>query len=446
MKSTRVQCNTVCINFETLHQACLSIEALRLGSSLASSGNEDGLIRHMGRLQHYIRNNPRHHHLKLSSLLSTRRPCLATDPRDKVFALVGLANNAQELSPDYFKSVAEVYSQTAEHILFTDKDLSLLSEVKGLRSGSELPSWAPDWRIDPKVTLLASTNSNGTKRYHASGTSYPRLTIAKQGKLLSIYGILFDKISQYLGRTSSISEGKNFVPRMGLITYGNGLWPEMARSVYPDGVYHPTGEPLIQVYNRVLLSDQSLISERLDRDAKATYYPETLAFIDAKRSNNDHPLFHQAFKRIKNLGIDLEAAIKTYIKGPELYAMQDIMKYLHKSPMMDNVPDDVSSYIYSERVAAEITISEGRRLFISVSGHMGLCPEATEPEDVICILFGADVPFVLRPLQNGNFLLVGECYIDGFMDGEALLKPISDSGLGDVTKGLRTPARELILQ
>ena len=83
MKSTRVLCNAVCIDFETLHQACLSIEAFGLTSSLASLHNEDGLLRHIGRLQDYARSNPNHHQLKLSSLLPARRPCLATIRRTK---------------------------------------------------------------------------------------------------------------------------------------------------------------------------------------------------------------------------------------------------------------------------------------------------------------------------------------------------------------------------
>ncbi|MCJ1332768.1 hypothetical protein MMC10_009462 [Thelotrema lepadinum] len=445
-----MQCGAVCIEFAILRQACHTVEAFGLAPSLASTGKEDDLVRHMGRLQDYVRNNPSHHDLKLFSLLSARRSCLATDPRDKVFALIGLANDAQDLSPDYSKSVKEVYSQTAEHILYVNNNIGLLNEVKSLQLGSELPSWVPDWSVCPKVMLLASTNSNGTKRYRASGTSYPSFTIATKEKLLSIRGVSFDKVSQHLGRYSTISEGKNYVPEIGLIDYRTGLWAEMARSVYPDGIYGPTKEPLVQVYDRVLTCDQSIVSKRLDREAETAYYPETLAFIDAIRSENEHPLFPQAFKRMKDLDIDLEAAIKNNTRGPEIYAMEDVVKYLDRLPGMEdvieNIPEDVFRYVLSELTSAKIAFTEGRRLFISVSGHMGLCPSATEPEDVICILFGADIPFVLRPLQNGNYLLVGECYIDGFMDGEGLLQIVEGPGLGGLSEKLRASTQEFVLQ
>jgi hypothetical protein len=44
--------------------------------------------------------------------------------------------------------------------------------------------------------------------------------------------------------------------------------------------------------------------------------------------------------------------------------------------------------------------------------------------DVVFLIRGAEVPFVLRPLgkENGRkrFQLVGEAYIHGFMDGEIM--------------------------
>jgi hypothetical protein len=50
---------------------------------------------------------------------------------------------------------------------------------------------------------------------------------------------------------------------------------------------------------------------------------------------------------------------------------------------------------------------------------MGLVPELTELEDKICILSGASVPFVLRE-EGNHWVLVGESYIHGIMDGEGV--------------------------
>jgi hypothetical protein len=50
---------------------------------------------------------------------------------------------------------------------------------------------------------------------------------------------------------------------------------------------------------------------------------------------------------------------------------------------------------------------------------MGLGPNAMQTGDVVCILFGCKVPYILRPV-DGHYLLVGDAYIHGIMDGEAM--------------------------
>jgi hypothetical protein len=54
----------------------------------------------------------------------------------------------------------------------------------------------------------------------------------------------------------------------------------------------------------------------------------------------------------------------------------------------------------------------------------GLAPRQAGEEDLVCILFGCSVPVVLKRVKDPRvtrlFELVGECYIDGFMDGEAV--------------------------
>jgi len=40
--------------------------------------------------------------------------------------------------------------------------------------------------------------------------------------------------------------------------------------------------------------------------------------------------------------------------------------------------------------------------------------------DKMCILLGGCVPFVLRDTGDGCFRFIGECYIHGIMDGEAM--------------------------
>ncbi|KAF2670886.1 hypothetical protein BT63DRAFT_423162 [Microthyrium microscopicum] len=59
------------------------------------------------------------------------------------------------------------------------------------------------------------------------------------------------------------------------------------------------------------------------------------------------------------------------------------------------------------------------RLMTTREGALGMGPHTASLEDQVWILFGCRVPVVLRPLENW-YKLVGECYIDGYMNGEAI--------------------------
>ncbi|PTB38997.1 uncharacterized protein TrAFT101_007024 [Trichoderma asperellum] len=52
----------------------------------------------------------------------------------------------------------------------------------------------------------------------------------------------------------------------------------------------------------------------------------------------------------------------------------------------------------------------------------GLAPKEAEEGDLVCILFGCTVPVILRPIEDlGLYKLVGEAYVHGVMDGEAMI-------------------------
>ncbi len=67
-----------------------------------------------------------------------------------------------------------------------------------------------------------------------------------------------------------------------------------------------------------------------------------------------------------------------------------------------------------------VSVSEGRCFARTAKGYYVLGPAALEAGDVVCVLFGAKVPFCLRPIGGGRYLLVGECYVHGLMKGEAM--------------------------
>ena len=82
----------------------------------------------------------------LYSVLNNFRDTKATDPRDMIFALVGIHNDNQisGFAVNYHQSVKELYNLVT-HSIFTKHGLNALYKA-GItsRSLNELPSWVID--------------------------------------------------------------------------------------------------------------------------------------------------------------------------------------------------------------------------------------------------------------------------------------------------------------
>jgi hypothetical protein len=92
----------------------------------------------------------------LLHLLNAPRHCSTTDPRDKVFALLPIMQSLLTNDPglplsNHFKSVVQVYTETAEYLL-GENGLKVLSCVQGPALVPGLPSWVPDWSVIERET------------------------------------------------------------------------------------------------------------------------------------------------------------------------------------------------------------------------------------------------------------------------------------------------------
>jgi hypothetical protein len=71
-------------------------------------------------------------------------------------------------------------------------------------------------------------------------------------------------------------------------------------------------------------------------------------------------------------------------------------------------------------VNAVMRLSTARKVCVTSNGYLGRAVKGSVIGDKICIFFGASVPFVLRERDDGGYMFVGEAYVHGLMDGEAL--------------------------
>jgi hypothetical protein len=66
------------------------------------------------------------------------------------------------------------------------------------------------------------------------------------------------------------------------------------------------------------------------------------------------------------------------------------------------------------------------RFCVTEKGYMGLCTSNARVGDVVYVLHGMHTPYTMRRTANRDeqqVRLVGQCYIHGIMDGEALTLP-----------------------
>jgi hypothetical protein len=70
-------------------------------------------------------------------------------------------------------------------------------------------------------------------------------------------------------------------------------------------------------------------------------------------------------------------------------------------------------------------LENGRKLFRTHRGYLGLTSSGTREGDIVCLFLGTDIPFILRKdalTEAGahTYALVSECYIHGLMAGEGM--------------------------
>lgn len=117
----------------------------------------------------------------LLSFASLFRGNNSTDPRDKIYALLGLLEEIEGgetygITPDYNLAVEQAYVQVAEAILKHQRHLNLFGAIRPSpfrmkRKGHDLPSWVPDWSdtmsiAAPLSARLSNNNSSARNTTH----------------------------------------------------------------------------------------------------------------------------------------------------------------------------------------------------------------------------------------------------------------------------------------
>jgi hypothetical protein len=307
--------------------------------------------------------------LGLFPLLDSLRLRQATDPRDKVFALLNVAYDAKhsDLKADYRKSHAEVYAMTAKWLLRTQKRLDFLSLIEK-KDKPDLISWVPDFRYKDPWNFLHQPRQifRGNYRvYNTSGSTNATIIDIESNYQLTVSGIY---VGTVVDRTMPPGNLTNNLA-IGAAVLDGGQWHLFARTCAVNGVYPATGEPIDLAYHRLRIWDQ-LPTEgllyRRQRTSLITQVPQP---------------------------------------GPISYDYA-------KDAIVHSVKGDIGISILSKTTR--------KRMFKTETGYLGIAHRSVEIGDKVYVLMGGEMPFVLRPFGGNYFGFGGESYVHGIMDGEML--------------------------
>lgn len=213
----------------------------------------------------------------LQILLNDCQTRLCSDPRDKVYGLLGLApaNAVEKIKPKYSSPVSQVYMETSLVLLDQTKRLSFL--YCGCEGSTDtMPSWVPDWSLPVEVRSSGLGFSSGISRAEAR---------FKAPSTLEVQGIACGTVRSVSDAISVGQSGWNFDIRR---------W--FQRNVKGD--YYPTGGSSLEALAATLLINR--FKERFPKVGHR--YPSleewTTQIQDyMSDSNHSHQLITKTFSR-----------------------------------------------------------------------------------------------------------------------------------------------------
>ncbi|KAF2827527.1 hypothetical protein CC86DRAFT_290582 [Ophiobolus disseminans] len=325
----------------------------------------------------------------------------ATDQRDKVYGIIGIVQSPDDEPPvevDYNKPVAQVYCDVVEGAMKDNGDLQVLSYVEHpteYEYHGDVPSWIPLWHVSTKVTRFL----------------WPRNNIACAGRPMQVHPNI-----SFNGECASLTLTGIYLDRVSYVSH----------SIEAQRPLFSKDEKLKKLITTLakLVKDPQDNTNAIEASDSTEYEPSAEAIATA---------FTGGFTSMKSFTQE-----STYI---DELRRDETIRTQYMEGFWRCVRGEQTEALPSQRFSFEDMarlMCHRRRIFRTSRGYIGLGPRCMHVGDIVAVLDGGKVPFVLRPLVDGGheYALMGECFVYDIMDGE-VLQMVGHDGVQDKTFVLR---------
>lgn len=343
-------------------------------------------------------------------LLDSFRSRLATDARDKVYAAFAILKpHLPELCIDYTMSTREVYQRVAYDAIKSMNNLQILAYCQQDPIDLDLPSWVPDWRQRRRCRLLCDFRDTRRKCiYHCSLNEPSHARFDLPGGKITVQGLVVDRIKYVSRKRGPYDDGCH------------SEWSSMVSKLNALNVV--LAEAHWQTWRRTLVADCSRSRPTLlfnptwhDHLMNAVHVLTEIVTAPNQTYSSKMERFHISLQRETGRG----RIRYTFQRGAVAHFLDESSGRAWPGQEHEEAQAD-------ERSLTE-EVTRNRKFCITELGRMGLVPESTEAGDRMVVLFGMQTPAVLRPLapvsvEGGPacYQLLGESFVHGLMDGEAI--------------------------
>ena len=342
---------------------------------------------------------------RLLDVLARFRHSNASDPRDKIYGLLGLATDVFDIVPDYTKPVAQVYAEFFEAYVNAKQDLDLICQnpwgirrtSKGKGNNMVLPSWCPDFsNSERSPPLLFAQRSI----FCAGGKSCQTPVVVSNHKQLHLQAFALGEVS-LLHRPFKSDFNREIL-----------LLPDEvnAKDHHQNPIIYPhIDEPAFQAYWRTLIADcEAYPTKRLDASSLQVHKQ---GFEEWRRRSNKSSSAPPSSSTALRAEIGMDMADR-----PGVSMTDRLAKY--------EKPQRSLAKVQSSKMLDKMT--KHWQFAVAGKGLYCMVPFETEVGDCVVVLRGAKVPMVLRPMDTAEaggrleYAVVGPAYAHGFMNGQGM--------------------------